>query len=651
MLPPSTIQSKRHSFSEQAVNEKTHLIRNAELQPQQQEMHRRYSIDFGGGSNIAIGESTKIEEEEAEEEGKEIEETTGATTTQKPFDPSYEPVTTGSNNNNNNKIFQIPNTPDDDLVVSTTATRSNSCLSPSTASPATPTYQTTVAPSKIPSPWGSMVSLCLRDNEEDQKVPVSPIAVTTFTTKPQPIVMEEQEEQKRSSTVVTDPAQLPLTDPVPSSPVGIMNKKQSLPTQAPLVASGIPTPEDNNSNNNNNNNEPATRRAEEQQQQHQDPSFSFDKPPRFSYIVASYSLTHQKDAVKTYRRMASKTKNKQVQLAYAKYLLDVARLYEENTTTRQRLSNEGKYWISRLAKKKIWEAVFLNGKHYLEANQHAKAIRCFEKAAKHGYSRAYLALAERAEEQNDWTKALACYRSAADGHPEANYRMAMVLLRQRMNPIQVLQKAARDGKTIESGKAALVLSNIYAHILKTSEHVEKDELKAFRYLKQAFQFDLIEAVHRMGQVYLYGLYGQSKDVWRGYQCFMKAAEEGYDLAMLDLAQVYEKGIQGYLSQQPEAAFRWCQRAAERGLKEAEYTLGTYYEIGVGISIDYPRALEYFGKAASKGHVEAAGKLNLPVAVTSSSSTTSLTLSENSNNKKLQASLMQQQQKHERCYIM
>ena len=103
--------------------------------------------------------------------------------------------------------------------------------------------------------------------------------------------------------------------------------------------------------------------------------------------------------------------------------------------------------------------------------------------------------------------------------------------------------------------------------------MEKDEIKAFRYLKQAFQFDISEAIYRMGQVHLYGLYGQSRDVWRGYQCFMKAADEGYDQAMLELAKVYEKGIQGYLSPQPDTAFRWWQRAAERGLKEAEYTLG------------------------------------------------------------------------------
>lgn len=39
---------------------------------------------------------------------------------------------------------------------------------------------------------------------------------------------------------------------------------------------------------------------------------------------------------------------------------------------------------------------------------------------------------------------------------------------------------------------------------------------------------------------------------------------------------------------------------------------TYYEDGIGTIPDYPRALEYFGKAASKRHAFAAAKLNLPV---------------------------------------
>jgi TPR repeat protein len=39
----------------------------------------------------------------------------------------------------------------------------------------------------------------------------------------------------------------------------------------------------------------------------------------------------------------------------------------------------------------------------------------------------------------------------------------------------------------------------------------------------------------------------------------------------------------------------------------------YYEDGIGVTPDFPRALEYFGKAASKGYQPAAEKLNRPMA--------------------------------------
>lgn len=47
------------------------------------------------------------------------------------------------------------------------------------------------------------------------------------------------------------------------------------------------------------------------------------------YAKASYSLTNNPEAIKLYRTMALKTKDPTVQLTYAKYLLEVANLYDE----------------------------------------------------------------------------------------------------------------------------------------------------------------------------------------------------------------------------------------------------------------------------------------------------------------------------------
>lgn len=87
---------------------------------------------------------------------------------------------------------------------------------------------------------------------------------------------------------------------------------------------------------------------------------------------------------------------------------------------------------------------------------------------------------------------------------------------------------------------------------------------------------MTDAIYRMGQVHMEGLLGATSDPWQGYQCFAKAAEEGHPEAMLALSKAFADGIQGYLEPKPELAFRWCQRAAERGGcvgAAAEYMLG------------------------------------------------------------------------------
>jgi hypothetical protein len=53
------------------------------------------------------------------------------------------------------------------------------------------------------------------------------------------------------------------------------------------------------------------------------------QPANSRYAKASYSLTNNPDAIKLYRTMALKTEDPTVQLTYAKYLLEVASLYDE----------------------------------------------------------------------------------------------------------------------------------------------------------------------------------------------------------------------------------------------------------------------------------------------------------------------------------
>ncbi|KAI9489637.1 hypothetical protein BDB00DRAFT_842355 [Zychaea mexicana] len=362
--------------------------------------------------------------------------------------------------------------------------------------------------------------------------------------------------------------------------------------------------------------------------------------------IASFSLTHNKDAIKTYRRMASKTNNKAIQMTYAQYLLDVARLYStsnssnknthENYKTRETLLSEAGYWIERLAKAGHPEALYLKGKWhwhpeqeecaeaYRSKPQPLKAYKCFQAAAKTGSVDAYYELARYQKTHGEYSRAVSCYQKAATkGHTLATYKMAKILLRGQLQQkrnirsgLEYLKKAA-DASGPESAEPAYVLSCVYSDelerigIARDSQMSRKDIPLAMHYLQKATQAGLPMAVHQMGNVHEYGLLGQPQDPWQGFACYTRAAEDGYEGAMLDLSRLYAQGIPGYLMPQHQVAFKWCHRAASKGLEQAEYVLGTYYEDGIGTAPDYNRGLEWFSKAASKGYAPAAEKLNLP----------------------------------------
>lgn len=265
-------------------------------------------------------------------------------TLEKPFDPSL------------SRPHHSPNTPD--------------CL----PSPVTPNQ------TKIPSPWGSMVSL----------VPDTPTTrQTTDSSMNSPTSSSSEQHGTTTTAIVAKPVEPTMTNLDTTTTPAAMEKDTNQPS------SSSPSPEDI-----------------------LDPY----KKPRFT-CIASYSLTHNKDALRTYRRMATKTRSPQVQMAYAKYLLDVARLYVDGTTTttlRQRILEEARYWISKLAKRLVPEALYIKGQWHFERRQTVKAIRYFEKAAKNGWMPAYIDLAEHADRQGDWHKAIAYYRSA-DGYADATY--------------------------------------------------------------------------------------------------------------------------------------------------------------------------------------------------------------------------------------
>lgn len=208
----------------------------------------------------------------------------------------------------------------------------------------------------------------------------------------------------------------------------------------------------------------------------QTPSNAFSYQSK--YAKASYSLTNHPDAIKLYRSMALKTKDPIVQLTYAKYLLEIAGLYDKPSTSSQpkpsnvflrpvsrmsyrtsmdsrrssidnpntqqpafveedvddaqirkqkMLQEEGVRWIKKLANQRVGEAAYLLASWldrglYGFKKSPTKALKYYEVAAKERVPEAMFAVAQYYEKEQDYMTSFQLYEDAAGlGLVEALY--------------------------------------------------------------------------------------------------------------------------------------------------------------------------------------------------------------------------------------
>lgn len=194
------------------------------------------------------------------------------------------------------------------------------------------------------------------------------------------------------------------------------------------------------------------------------------------YAKASYSLINHPDAIKTYRSMAEKTRDPIVQLTYAKYLLEIADLYDSqqhtsNDATRsstsvncsstrplsvdgydpiatsrtsldsirsapslstpthrlsdasrrkkKMLQDEGVRWIKLLAKQNVGEAAYLQARwldrgEYGFSKNPTKAFKLYKVAAAEFVPEAMYQVGKAYEKSGNTMQALSNYRGAAE---------------------------------------------------------------------------------------------------------------------------------------------------------------------------------------------------------------------------------------------
>ena len=248
-------------------------------------------------------------------------------------------------------------------------------------------------------------------------------------------------------------------------------------------------------------------------------------------------------------------------------------------------------------------------------------------ASKHGLPEAIFWTALSYERglgvRKDATRAVTFYRKAATlGHGRAMHRLAIILQQGQLGVTPApkeaftwLKRAASIG-TIPGAIHDLALMFEQGN---GNGVAIPDDAYALELFKKASVMRYAPSMVKLGTCFEYGRLGCPLDPRQSIEWYLKAAELGDPAAELALSGWYLTGAKDtnassskengdddvILPQLDQEAYVWAKRAADRRDPRAEYALGRYCELGIGL--DAPalqEALYWYSRAAAQGHRKA-----------------------------------------------
>lgn len=242
-----------------------------------------------------------------------------------------------------------------------------------------------------------------------------------------------------------------------------------------------------------------------------------------------------------------------------------------------------------------------------------EAFTLYQSAAKLGHPAAAYRTAVCCEIGNeegggtrkDPLKAMQWYKRAATlGDTPAMYKVGMILLKgllgQPRNPREAISwlKRASEVADTENPHALHELGLLYESA-GPNDVIIRDEAYAFQLFKQAADFGYKFSQFRLGCAYEYGLLGCPVDPRLSIMWYSKAAEQGEHQSELALSGWYLTGSDNVLGQNDTEAYLWARKAAMAGLAKAEYAMGYFTEMGIGVPANLEDAKRWYWRAAGK----------------------------------------------------
>ncbi|KAH9884028.1 hypothetical protein F4778DRAFT_774858 [Xylariomycetidae sp. FL2044] len=256
------------------------------------------------------------------------------------------------------------------------------------------------------------------------------------------------------------------------------------------------------------------------------------------------------------------------------------------------------------------------------APDNKEAFVLYQSAAKLGHAAAAYRTAVCCEIGNDDgggtrkdpLKAIQWYKRAATlGDTPAMYKVGMILLKgllgQPRNPREAVGwlKRAAERADAENPHALHELGLLYESA-QPNDAILRDEAYAYQLFEQAAQLGYKFSQYRLGAAYEYGLMGCPVDARLSIMWYSRAATQEEHQSEMSLSGWYLTGSDGVLQQSDTEAYLWARKAAQAGLAKAEYAMGYYTEVGIGVAANLEDAKRWYWRAAAQDFPKARDRL-------------------------------------------
>ncbi|KAG0211032.1 hypothetical protein BGX28_008602 [Mortierella sp. GBA30] len=336
------------------------------------------------------------------------------------------------------------------------------------------------------------------------------------------------------------------------------------------------------------------------------------------------------------RQRARTSNDPAAQLEYAKALIEAAVTFgnddpdpKRQKKNKEALFMEGLKIIKGLAttgmgigKPAYPEAQFFLAQSYGTGSlglqmDHDKAFNLYAQASKQNHPAATYRTAFCYElgagTKRDHSRAVQFYRKAASlGDTAAMYKLGMIVLKgllgQQGNPREAITWLKRAAANADEDNPHALHELGLCFEKAGIPTVIPDEAYSRELFTQAAGYGYAPSQFKLGHCYEYGLLTCPVDPRRSIAWYTRAAEQGDSESELGLSGWYLTGSEGVLKQSDTEAYLWARKAADKGLSRAEYAVGYYSEVGIGVKQDLEEARRWYLRSAAQGNNRAKKRL-------------------------------------------